>query len=38
MQSISAKSLRALVLVVAVAFVGSGVLAYRQGTSGSLTG
>jgi hypothetical protein len=38
MQSISAKSLRALVLVIAVALVGSGVLVYGQGTSGSLTG
>ena len=38
MQLISAKSLRALVLVILVAFVGSGVLVYGQGTSGSLTG
>jgi hypothetical protein len=38
MQSISAKSLRALVLMVAVVLVGSGVLAFAQGTSGSLSG
>ncbi|MGP8186549.1 MAG: carboxypeptidase regulatory-like domain-containing protein, partial [Terracidiphilus sp.] len=38
MQSIGAKSLRALLLIVAVALVGSGVLAFAQGTSGSLTG
>ena len=38
MQSISAKSLRALVLVILVALVGSGMLVYGQGTSGSLTG
>ena len=38
MQSISAKSLRALVLVIAVALVGSGLIAYGQGTAGSLTG
>ena len=38
MQSISAKSLRAMVLLIAVALVGSGVLVYGQGTSGSLTG
>lgn len=37
MQWISAKSLRALVLVIAVA-LGSGVLVFAQGTSGSLTG
>lgn len=38
MQLISAKSLRALVLVILVALVSSGVLVYGQGTSGSLTG
>ncbi len=38
MQTISAKSLRALVLVLVVALVGSGVVAFGQGTSGSLTG
>jgi hypothetical protein len=38
MQSFSAKSLRVLVLVIAAGFVGFGVLAYGQGTSGSLTG
>ena len=38
MQLISAKSLRALMLVILVALVGSGVLVYGQGTSGSLTG
>ena len=38
MHSFNAKSLRALVLVIAVALVGSGVLVYGQGTSGSLTG
>ncbi len=38
MQSISAKSLRALVFMVAVVLVGSGVLAFAQGTSGSLSG
>ena len=38
MQTISAKSLKALVLVLVVAVVGSGVAAFGQGTSGSLTG
>ncbi|MGB6856523.1 MAG: carboxypeptidase-like regulatory domain-containing protein, partial [Terracidiphilus sp.] len=38
MQLISAKSLRALMLVILAALVGSGVLVYGQGTSGSLTG
>jgi len=38
MQTISAKSLRALVLVLVVAVVGSGVVAFGQGASGSLTG
>ena len=38
MQTISAKSLRALLLLVMVALVGSGVVALGQGTSGSLTG
>ncbi len=38
MQTISAKSLRALLLLVMVALVGSGVGAFSQGTSGSLTG
>jgi len=38
MHSFNAKSLRALVLVITVALVGSGVLVYGQGTSGSLTG
>ncbi len=38
MQSISARSLRALLLMVAVTIVGFGMLAYGQGTSGSLTG
>jgi hypothetical protein len=38
MQSISAKSLRALVLVIAVAVVGFGALVYGQGAAGSLTG
>jgi len=38
MQSIGAWSLRALVLVTAILFVGCGVLAHGQGTSGSLTG
>ena len=38
MQSISAKCLRALLLMVAVTLVGFGMLAYGQGTSGSLTG
>ncbi len=38
MQSISAKSLRALVLVIATALASSGVFAFGQGTSGSLTG
>jgi hypothetical protein len=38
MHSFNAKSLRTLVLVIAVALVGSGVLVYGQGTSGSLTG
>ena len=38
MQLINAKSLRALMLVILVALVGSGLLVYGQGTSGSLTG
>ena len=38
MQTISAKSLQALVLMVVVFLVGSGALAIAQGTSGSLTG
>jgi len=38
MQTINAKSLRALVLMLVVILVGSGVLAIAQGTSGSLTG
>src|ERR1700744_2942605 len=38
MQSISARSLRALLLMVAGTLVGFGMLAYGQGTSGSLTG
>jgi hypothetical protein len=38
MQTFRTKSLRALVLVIAVALAGSGVLTYGQGTSGSLTG
>jgi Carboxypeptidase regulatory-like domain len=38
MQSISAKSMRALVLVMTGVLFGFGVLAYGQGTSGSLTG
>ena len=38
MHSFNAKSLRALMLVIAVALIGSGVLVYGQGTSGSLTG
>jgi len=38
MQLMNAKSLRFLVLVVAVALAGSGVLAFAQGASGSLTG
>ncbi len=38
MQTISAKSMRALVLMLVVILVGSGVLAIAQGTSGSLTG
>ena len=38
MQSSSAKTLRALVLLIATVLVGSGVLAFSQGTSGSLTG
>jgi len=38
MQSINAKSLRALVLSIGVVLVGSAVLAHGQGTSGSLTG
>ena len=38
MQTISAKSLQALVLMAVVFLVGSGALAIAQGTSGSLTG
>jgi hypothetical protein len=38
MQMFSVKRLRALLLVIAVGLVGSGVLVYAQGTSGSLTG
>ncbi len=38
MQLMSAKSLRLLVLVIAVALAASGVLTFAQGTSGSLTG
>ncbi len=38
MQSFSQKSLRALVLVIAVTLAGSAVLAYGQATSGSLAG
>ncbi len=38
MQSIGAKSLRALVFVLVVTLVGSGVVALAQGASGSLTG
>ena len=38
MQLMNAKSLRALMLVILVALVGSGLLVYGQGTSGSLTG
>ena len=38
MQSIGTKGLRALVLVAAMALFASGVLAFGQGTSGSLTG
>ena len=38
MQSIGAKRLGTLLLIMAVALVGSGVLAFGQGTSGSLTG